>query len=286
MLGHPLFGHLRPDPLLARAGDRQLQRLLVVRIAVLLAQPIARLLAQRGQDLGVVGQLADALGAQRVVGHLLLDREPRARHLPVAREIAVQLLVFPDLAGAVARHEAGAGVDQRRAPHPLGERDDVFRPLDVGAQGRLERRVERHPPRRVDEHVDVLGHLLGQLGGHPQVRFGDVAVDDHHLVAQERRQRIFAAVLVAQRIERRGRDHALPEPRLAVGAGAAPHHHVSAPDLGVPVQQHAEQHLAHEPGAAEDQHLAVTENLGRRQVRGRRAGPGRAKLHRARFLSR
>ena len=78
----------------------------------------------------------------------------------VAREIAVQLLVLPHLARPVARDEAGAGVDQRGAPHPLRERDDVLRPLDVGAQRRLERRVERHPARRVDEHVDVLGDLL------------------------------------------------------------------------------------------------------------------------------
>ena len=44
------------------------------------------------------------------------------------------------------------------------------------------------PARRVDEHVDVLGDPLGHLLGHPQVGLGDVAVDDDHLLAQERRQ--------------------------------------------------------------------------------------------------
>ena len=187
---------------------------------------------------------ADALGAARAVGHLLLDREPRPRQLALAREVADQLLVLPHLARAVAGDEAGAGVNQRGAPHPLGEGDDVLGALDVGAQRRLERRVERHAPRRVDEHVDVLGDPLGQLLGQAEVRLGDVAVDDHHLLAQERRQRLLAAVLVAQRIERRRGHDALPEARLAVGARAAPHHHVGAADLGKPVEQHAEQHLA------------------------------------------
>ena len=78
----PLLGHLGADPLLARARHRQLQRRLVVGIAVLLAQPLARLLAQPRQHLRVVGQLADARRARRAVGDLLLDGELRPRQLP------------------------------------------------------------------------------------------------------------------------------------------------------------------------------------------------------------
>src|SRR4029078_6840942 len=117
---HPLLRRLGADPLLARAGDRQLQGLLVVGIAVLLAQAVARLLAQLGQHLGVVGQLADALGAPRAVRGLLLDGEAGARHLLPAREVAVQLLVLPDLARSVARDGARAGVNQAPALDPAG----------------------------------------------------------------------------------------------------------------------------------------------------------------------
>ena len=74
-----------------------------------------------------------------------------------------------------------------------------------------------------------------------------------------------AAVLVAQRIERRRGDHALPEARLAVRPRAAPDHDVGAPDLRIAVEQHAEQHLADEPGAAEDEEVAAAEDLGDRQ---------------------
>ena len=263
----PLLGHLGADPLLAGAGDGQLQRRLVVGIAVLLAQTGARLLAQPGQHLRVVGQLADAHRAGRAVGDLLLDGELGTRELLVAGEIAVQLLGFPDVARPIPGDEAGAGVNQRRPLHPLGEGDDVLGPLDVGAQRRLERRVEGHPPRRVDEDVDVLGDLLGLGLREAQVRLGDVAVDDDHLLAQDRRQPLGATVPVAQRIEGRRGHHALPEPRLAVGPRAAAHHDVGPPDVGEPVEQHAEQHLPDEPGAAEDEQVPAAEDLG-----GRKAG--------------
>ena len=200
---------------------------------------VARVLAQLGQHLRVVGELPDARRALRVVGHLLLDGELRARELLAAREVPVELLVLPHLPRAVARDEAGARVDERGAPHALREGDDVLRALDVRAQRRLERRVERHAPRRVDEHVDVLGDALGGLLGQAQVRLGDVAVDDDHLLLEERAQPLGPAVLGAQRIEHGRRHDALPEARLGVGARPAPHHDVRAPDLREAVEQHA-----------------------------------------------
>ncbi len=283
---HALASHLRPDPLLARAGHRQLQGLLVVGIAVLFAQPLPRLLPQLRQHLGVVGQLADVGRLLGVVRHLLLDREHRPRQVLVPREIAVELLVLPHLARPIAGHEAGAGVNQRRPLHALGEGDDVLRPLDVGAQRRLQRRIEGHPPGRIDEDVDVLGHALGLLFAEAEVGLGDVAVDHLDLGGEEGGQPLRAAVPLAQGVEGRRGHHALPEPRLAVRPRAAADHDVDPSHLRVAVEQHAEQHLADEPGASEDEQVPTAEDLRDRQ--GRRGGLGGAglhELHRGRFLA-
>ena len=165
------------------------------------------LLAQPGGDLGVVGLGPHLEGDAVAVRDLLLDREVGAGQVAPAGEVAHQLLVLPDLARPVAGHEAGAGVDQRRPLHAPDEGDDVLGALHVGAQGRLERRVEGDLARRVDDHVDVAGHRRGRLVGQAQVGLGDVAVDHPHLVAQEGGQPLGPAVGLAQGIEdRRGDD--------------------------------------------------------------------------------
>jgi hypothetical protein len=155
-----------------------------------------------------------------------------AGQLAPAREIAVERLAFPDFPAAIAGHEAGAGVDQRRALHALGEGDDVLGALHVGAQGRFQRRVEGHLARRVDDHVDVAGHARSILLGKPQVGFRDVAVHHAHLVLQKGAQPFRIAVLLAQRIEGVRGHHVIPEARLAGGAGSAPDHDVHAADVG------------------------------------------------------
>ena len=88
----------------------------------------ARCSRKRATCMRVVGLVAHALGdASRSRRSPARRENSTPGSSSLAREVADDGLVLPDRAGAVAGDEAGRDVDQRRALHPLGERDDVLR---------------------------------------------------------------------------------------------------------------------------------------------------------------
>jgi hypothetical protein len=259
------LGQLSPHPILAFARHRQLERDFVVGIAVLIEQRLTRPLAQPRDHLRVVRLSPHLDRNAAAVGDLLLDRKVRSRQLLPAREIAVGRLALPHVATAVASHEAGAGVNQRGPLHALDEGDHVLGSLDVGAQGRFQRRVEGHLARGVDDHADVGCHRGRLLVVQAQVVLGDIAVDDANLLDQELVQTVRTAELLAQRIEGSRRHHILPEALLAGGARPPPHHHVHPADVRKAMQQHAQHHFAQEARAAQDEDVSPSVDLAWRE---------------------
>ena len=118
----------RTQSLRSRASD-SFSVALVVGIAPLLFQAVPGALAQHRHHLGVVG-LGPHLGGHAVaVGDLLLDGEAGGGQL-VRRAGSTRPAPRPPTPRrAVAGDEAGAGVQDRRALHPLDEGDDVLGPL-------------------------------------------------------------------------------------------------------------------------------------------------------------
>ena len=232
----PLLGHLGADPLLARAGDGQLQRRLVVGIAVLLAQPRARLLAQPRQHLRVVGQLADAHRAR-----------PRCRRSPARRR------TWSPTAPCGAGSSRPAPRLSQTSPERFPATKQVLVWISAGRFIRLAKAMTFLVPSTLVRSADSSGGLnvtrpdelmrtsmslaTFSASASERPRFGSVMSPSTTTTfcAQHRRQPLGAAVLVAQRIEGRRGHHALPEPRLAVGPRAAAHHDVGPPDVRKPV---------------------------------------------------
>ena len=93
--------------------------------------------------------------------------------------------VLVDEAGAVADDVAGARVEERRVAERAAQRDEVLRPEGVRVEGLVERRVEVHHTRHVDDRVQGALVLADPRSVDAAVLSADVAVDRHDLLAQE-----------------------------------------------------------------------------------------------------
>ncbi len=265
---HAGFDQAVGQPELALAAHGQAQGLLVVGVAAFAFEAGDGAGAElRAQGL-VVGHLAPAGDDLGAVGQLLLEREVAAVELAALGEVALELFVFEDEAGAVAGNEGGRHVHQRHVPEQAGV-DQVLHAAGVDVETDLQRRVEAHQAGAVDDDVDLPLERAGFGLVDAQPGVGDVAVEDDALGAQPVVQPL--AVPLTQGEEGLALGDLVVEARHRVLGGALAHHHVHALQLGaVAVQQHRQRHLADEAGRADEEHPLSGEDAG--DVQGSRGG--------------
>ncbi len=173
----------------------------------------------------------------------------------MAREIAEHIIIFPDGARSIAGDETRRDVNQTGPLHAFGERDHVLRADNIRAQGALQGWIESYVTGRVDDDVDVAGDLPGLFIAEAKIVVRDVAADDLDFAANESVER--AAISLAERIERRRRDHVIPKARLGFFLRTRADGNVHAPDVRKAMQQHAQRDLAKKARAAYQKHLPV-----------------------------
>src|SRR6266545_24942 len=166
-------------------------------------------------------------------------------------------LVLPAFAVAIARHVAGAHVDESGAPQPSGEGQGVPRSAHVAAQRRVERRVEDDVAGRVHDDVAVGGEARGHVLRQPQKGLAYVALHDRELVLEVALQP--CAVPPPQGIERRGWQDLLAE--AASGISRRADEEVEMTHLREAVEEEGSEHLAQEARAPAQEDAALREGF-------------------------
>src|SRR5437867_4111024 len=146
-------------------------------------------------------------------------------------------------------------MNQTRALHAFGERDDVLRADDIRAQPAFQSRIEGHVAGRINDYVDVAGDALRFFVAETEVVFSYVTPHDLYLVTDETVER--AAVSLAQRIERGLGKHIVPEARFRFFLRACAHGHIDAANIRKAIKQHAQCDLAEKTGAADQKNLSI-----------------------------
>ena len=146
-------------------------------------------------------------------------------------------------------------MNQARALHAFGERDDILGADHIRAQPAFQGRIEGHVAGRINDYVDVVGDALRFFIAEAEIVFSNVTAHDFYLVADETVER--AAVSLAQRIERRLGKHIVPEARFRFFLRACSHGHIDAADIRKAIKQHAQCDLAEKTGAADQKNLSV-----------------------------
>ena len=173
---------------------------------------LAQLLGLGGQRRGAGGaELAAGLGAQAgellwlPTGGLVVAAEPASSGdlgAPVEPEVerSRRNELLRCAAAAVAGHVTGRHGDEVRGDPELGEQSgDAGRPEQVDLDGRVERRVERHRRRRMDDRVARPEHLAIGVGQGEAIA-ADVAADRRDPSRRQLGEAI-ATVLLAEPVE-------------------------------------------------------------------------------------
>src|SRR5688572_14768356 len=103
-------------------------------------------------------------------------------------------------------------MNQRRALHAPGKRDDILRAHHVGPERAFQCGIESDVAGAVENNIDIVGNSLRLLLAVAEIRFSDIAAKHHDLVANEAVQS--AAITLAKWIEWRRCDYAVPKTRL------------------------------------------------------------------------
>src|SRR6185369_9274120 len=154
-------------------------------------------------------------------------------------------------------------MDERGAFHPARKSDDVLSTDDVRAQSALERRVESHIARRIDNDIDIVGDGLCFFFAVAEVGLSDVTAPDDHLIVDETFER--AAVTLAQRIERRRSDDVIPETILRLLLRTRAHGEIDLPDVRETMKQHTQRDFAEKTRAPNQEDFSVSVDFSRRE---------------------
>ncbi len=154
-------------------------------------------------------------------------------------------------------------MDQCGSLHALCKSDHVLSADYIRAQRTFKSGIEGDVSGTVNHDVDVFGNLLCLLVRVTQVCIADVTAEHYHSVTDETLQS--TAIALAQGIERRRRDYAIPKPNLRLFLRARANRHIDSTDIWETIQQHAERYFAHEAGAADQEDLAAVVDFGWRK---------------------
>src|SRR5438445_3060389 len=173
----------------------------------------------------------------------------------LAWKIADDWIALPNRARAIAGNETGRNVNQGRPLHALRKGDHVLCANNVGAQGALERRIERHIAGRVNDYVEVVGEFLRVLLGVAEIQFADISANHADFIANKSCKGV--SVSLAEWGEGRGGYHVVPEARLRFLGRARAHGDVHAAEVRKAMQQHAQRDFAEKACAADQKDLST-----------------------------
>ena len=140
-------------------------------------------------------------------------------------------------------------MNQSRALHPFRECDHVLRSHHIRPQSALESGVESNVSCRINDNVNVVSQALRLFVGESKIVLGDIAADYPYLVTNKIVER--SAITFSQWIERRRRNHIVPEACFRFFLRACAHRDIDFPNVRKAMEQHAQRHFAEKTGTAD-----------------------------------